>query len=230
MQAGWEERQAKDSTTIHRVMIAIIDYKAGNLTSVQRALNFLGQESVITGDSSIVTQAERIIFPGVGAAGKAMSDLKALKLDQAILSSFTEGKPILGICLGTQIILERSEENDTPCLGLIKGKVRRFPENLSGHQGEKLKVPHMGWNGMELKREHPLFEGVDPGSEFYFVHAYYPDPSDPDNVLGETYYGQRFASVLTLKNLVAVQFHLEKSGRAGLKILSNFCRWDGSET
>lgn len=208
-------------------MIAIIDYEAGNLTSVQRALNFLGQGSIITKDFSKVIKAERIIFPGVGSAGKAMSDLRRLKLDQAILKSHDDGRPILGICLGTQIIMEWSQEGDTRCLGLIKGEVRRFPEDLADHEGRRLKVPHMGWNGVRLKRRHPLFEGVDPESEFYFVHSFYPSPKDPGEVLGETGYGIGFASVLAVKNLVAVQFHLEKSGGPGLRILSNFCRWKG---
>ncbi|MFH1480344.1 MAG: imidazole glycerol phosphate synthase subunit HisH [Pseudomonadota bacterium] len=208
-------------------MIAIIDYKAGNLTSVQRALNHLGCESLITREHSVVSKAEKIIFPGVGAAGKAMADLKDLNLDQAIISAFYDGKPILGICLGTQIIFQWSQENDTQCLGLIKGKVRRFPENMAESGGKRLKVPHMGWNSVDLNWKHPLFEGVDRESEFYFVHAYYPTPSETNAVLGETDYGIRFASVIAVKNLFAVQFHLEKSGRPGLRILSNFCRWNG---
>jgi glutamine amidotransferase len=208
-------------------MIAILDYKAGNLTSVQRALRFLGRESIITDDCSKVSHAERIIFPGVGAAGKAMSDLKRLKLDQALLEFYHNGKPILGICLGAQIILERSQENDTRCLGLIKGEVRRFPQNLEDHGGMKLKVPHMGWNGVELKRNHPLYHGIHPESEFYFVHSYYPAPTEGTEVTGETDYGIRFASFLAKKNLAAVQFHPEKSGRPGLRILFNFCIWDG---
>jgi glutamine amidotransferase len=210
-------------------MIAIIDYKAGNLTSVQRALAHLGHESVVTRDPAQVLGSERVIFPGVGAAGQAMADLKRLKMDQALLRSFALGKPILGICLGTQIIMEWSEENSTACLGIIKGKVRRFPENILDGDGRKLKVPHMGWNRVHMKRDHLLFEGVDPESEFYFVHAYYPSPSNPDNVLGETIYGTAVASVLTSTNLVAVQFHPEKSGRPGLRILSNFCRWRGEQ-
>ncbi|MDY7037582.1 MAG: imidazole glycerol phosphate synthase subunit HisH [Thermodesulfobacteriota bacterium] len=210
-------------------MIAIIDYEAGNLTSVKRALNFMGYESVITSDFTRITKSDRIIFPGVGAAGKAMSNLKSLKLDQAILESFHNGRPILGICLGTQIIMEWSQENDTHCLGLIKGEVRRFPENLTDHEQKRLKVPHMGWNDMKLKRRHPLFEGVDPESEFYFVHSYYPAPTNPDETLGETDYGIGFASVLVVNNLVAMQFHPEKSGRPGLKILSNFCKWNGNK-
>ncbi|MFC1824164.1 imidazole glycerol phosphate synthase subunit HisH [Thermodesulfobacteriota bacterium] len=209
-------------------MIAIIDYNAGNLTSVQRALRFLGRESIITGDSIEITNADRIIFPGVGAAGKAMSDLKRLNIDQALLEAFDKGVPILGICLGTQIIMEWSQENDTACLGIIKGDVHRFSENMQDAEGKGLKVPHMGWNSVNLKSRHPLFEGVDPGSEFYFVHAYYPTPQDSKSVLGETEYGICFASVLKTANLVAVQFHLEKSGRPGLKVLSNFCEWNGA--
>ena len=210
-------------------MIAIIDYEAGNLTSVQRALSFLGQDSVITSDLSQVMQAEKIIFPGVGAAGKAMSDLKRLGLDQALLEAHGAGKPILGICIGTQVIMEWSEENDTECLGLVKGEVRRFQEKMVDDDGRTLKVPHMGWNGVTFKRDHPLFEGVAPESEFYFVHSYYPLPEESGAVLGETDYGSRFASVIAKENLFAVQFHVEKSGRPGLRILSNFCKWSGKE-
>jgi glutamine amidotransferase len=210
-------------------MIAIIDYKAGNLTSVKRALDFLGQDSVVTSDYSEVVEAERIIFPGVGAAGKAIADLKRHRLDQAISEAFDNKRPILGICLGTQIIMEMSEENDTRCMGLIKGEVHRFPECLMDSDGKRLKVPHMGWNRVRLKRRHTLFEGVEPDSEFYFVHSYYPVPSLPEGILGETYYGAWFASVLLSKNLAAVQFHPEKSGRPGLKILANFCKWSGKD-
>jgi glutamine amidotransferase len=210
-------------------MIAIIDYKAGNLTSVKRALDFLGQDSVVTNDSSEVIKAERIIFPGVGAAGKAMVDLKRHGMDQAIREAFGNKKAILGICLGTQIIMEMSREGDTRCLGLIKGEVQRFPDHLTDNNGRRLKVPHMGWNSVRLRRRHPIFEGVTPDSEFYFVHSYYPVPSLSEIILGETYYGDWFASVLLSKNLVAVQFHPEKSGGPGLKILSNFCKWGGED-
>jgi glutamine amidotransferase len=210
-------------------MIAIIDYKAGNLTSVKRALDFLGQDSVVTNDSSEVIKAERIIFPGVGSAGKAMFDLKRHGIDQAIREAFGNKKAILGICLGTQIIMEMSREGDTRCLGLIKGEVQRFPDHLTDNNGRRLKVPHMGWNSVRLRRRHPIFEGVTPDSEFYFVHSYYPVPSLSEIILGETYYGDWFASVLLSKNLVAVQFHPEKSGGPGLKILSNFCKWGGED-
>ena len=208
-------------------MIAIIDYNAGNLTSVKRALDFLGQKSVITSDFSTVVNAERIIFPGVGAAGRAISDLRQRKLDRAILEAFNCGKPILGICLGTQIIMQRSQENNTVCLGLIKGDVKLFSENLSDGRCGRLKVPHMGWNSIRLNKALPLFDGVDPSSEFYFVHSYYPVPDEQDKILGETSYGIQFASVLISKNLIAMQFHPEKSGRPGLRILDNFCRWNG---
>jgi len=208
-------------------MIAIIDYKAGNLTSVQRALDSLGCRSIITRVPGEIAEAERIIFPGVGAAGKAMADLRELKLDRVLIDSFNQGKPILGICLGTQIIMEWSDENKTECLGLIRGNVVRFPEDLRDVHGDRLKVPHMGWNRVNFKRRHPVLEGIDPESEFYFVHSYYPKPADPDQVLGETSHGLSFASVLSNRNLVAVQFHPEKSGRAGLFLLSNFCQWKG---
>lgn len=208
-------------------MIAIIDYRAGNLTSVKRALDFLGQESVITYDYNEIIKADRVIFPGVGAAGKAIADLKERNLDNALKEAFNNKKPILGICLGTQVILESSQENDTECLGLVEGKVVKFPGNLKGPEGRKLKVPHMGWNSVTLKRAHPIFDGISSDSEFYFVHSYYPAPKSEDKVLGETFYGISFSSVIMSDNLVAMQFHPEKSGRPGLKILENFCNWNG---
>lgn len=208
-------------------MIAIIDYKAGNLTSVKRALDFLGQDSIITSDYSTIAGAERVIFPGVGAAGKAVADLKNQKLDFALKEAVNSKKPVLGICLGIQIIMDKSIENDTECLGLVKGEAVRFPDNLMGPEGGKLKVPHMGWNSVEFKKAHPLFDGVQPDSEFYFVHSYYPVPEKPGNILGETFYGISFTSAVISGNLAAVQFHLEKSGKPGLKILENFCNWNG---
>jgi len=192
-------------------MIAIIDYKAGNLTSVKRALDSLGWNSIITNEVSDVINAERVIFPGVGAAGNAISDLKKHNLDKALREVYEMGKPILGICLGTQVIMETSQENNTQCLGLIKGGVKRFPKNLSDSDNKKLKIPHMGWNSVKLSRGHALFEDVSPESEFYFVHAYYPEPSGSNRVLGRTTYGITFASVIASHNLVAVQFHPESA-------------------
>jgi imidazole glycerol-phosphate synthase subunit HisH len=212
-----------------RNMIAIIDYNAGNLTSVKRAMDYLGKKSLITDEYSEIMKAERIIFPGVGAAGRAMSDLKKRKIDKALIEAFGNNKPILGICLGTQIIMETSEENDTRCLGIIKGRVARFKYDPDKPEDAKLKVPHMGWNRVSFRRPHTLFAGIEKDSEFYFVHSYYPVPDNPENILGETDYITGFASVLAAGNLVATQFHPEKSGAPGLKILENFSRWDGED-
>ena len=208
-------------------MVAIIDYKAGNITSVARALENIGQKYAITDDERKLKDASHIIFPGVGAAGEAMAYLRKKQLDNALKNCFSSGKPILGICLGTQIVMERSEENDAECIGLITGSTRRFSERLTSG-GEILKIPHMGWNSVNFKREHTVFAKINPEAEFYFVHSYYPAPSDMDVVLGTTDYGITFCSVLAFKNLVAMQFHPEKSGRPGLQILKNFCAWRGS--
>jgi len=208
-------------------MVAIIDYKAGNITSVARALENIGQKYAITDDERKLKDASHIIFPGVGAAGEAMAYLRKKKLDNALKNCFSSGKPILGICLGTQIVMEHSEENDAECIGLITGSTRRFPERLTSG-GEILKIPHMGWNSVNFKREHTVFAKINPEAEFYFVHSYYPAPSDMNVVLGTTDYGITFCSVLAFKNLVAMQFHPEKSGRPGLQILKNFCAWRGS--
>ncbi|MEW6328293.1 MAG: imidazole glycerol phosphate synthase subunit HisH [Thermodesulfobacteriota bacterium] len=207
-------------------MIAIIDYKAGNLTSVERAVRKLGYPCKVTNEAGDIKNAERIIFPGVGAAGQAMADLKALGLDDLIREAFLERKPVLGICLGTQIIFDYSEENDTTCLGLIPGQVKLFPQPLM-ERDTRLKIPHMGWNGVKIVREHPVFSGVEAGSEFYFVHSYYPVPADDACIVGVTGYGLEFVSAVAYKNLVALQCHPEKSGRVGLRVLDNFCRWDG---
>lgn len=211
---------------VSAVMVSIIDYRAGNLKSVERALNKIGVPCRVTADRKEIGSAERIIFPGVGAAGQAMANLRELSLDRVLLEAFETGKPILGICLGAQIILEMSEENETSCLGLITGSTKRFPETLSSDP-YRLKIPHMGWNGLNIKKRHPVLEGIQPDDEFYFVHSYYPAPSDKDCIMAETNYGITFPSVVGLRNLVAMQFHPEKSGPAGLRILRNFCSWDG---
>lgn len=208
-------------------MIAIIDYRAGNLRSVELAVKKLGFPCRVTHSREEISGSDRVIFPGVGAAGKAMADLGQLGLDEVLRHEFETHKPILGICLGAQIILEVSEENDAQCLGLIKGDVKLFPQPLFSGKNERLKIPHMGWNGLYLHKEHPVLEGIVPSDEFYFVHAYYPAPASDDYVLGTTGYGIKFPSVIGYKSLIAVQFHPEKSGRAGLRILENFCKWDG---
>jgi glutamine amidotransferase len=203
-------------------MLAIIDYQAGNLTSVVRSLGVLGAAGEVTQDPEVVVRAERIIFPGVGAAGAAMAILRELKLDLALRTAMDRGTPILGICLGAQVVLEYSEENGTPCLGLIPGRTRALPRQPG------LKIPHMGWNQVQFLRDHALFRGLPEDAEYYFVHSFYPSPAEDTTVLGVTEHGLRFPSVMGWRNLVATQFHPEKSGRFGLKLLENFLGWDGT--
>lgn len=205
-------------------MIGIIDYQAGNLTSVARALDYLGFKWIISSDPEVLASCERIVFPGVGAAGSAMKSLQRLELDVFLKERFQEGIPLLGICLGTQIILEESMEDEgTKTLGLIPGRVYRFPDPLL-YGEERLKVPHMGWNKVKWIRDHPVIANLDPDFEYYFVHSYYP-VIESELILGMTFYGINFASALAYKNLVAFQFHPEKSGRPGLEILKNFGKW-----
>jgi len=209
-----------------RPMIAIIDYRAGNLTSVQLAFETLEVPSEITNDPGRILEAERVVFPGVGAAGAAMHNLTELELAGAIRSVVARGTPFLGICLGTQIALECSDEDGgIDCLGLLPGRVRLFQPSSRWD-----KVPQMGWNNVQQSRPHPVFESIEDSSEFYFVHSYYPEPTDASCVLGTTEYADVcFASVVGKGNLVATQFHPEKSGKTGLQLLANFCRWDGKE-
>ena len=205
-------------------MIAILDYKAGNQTSVLRALRVLGIPAEITADPHVLLNAEGVIFPGVGAAGQAMGRLCSTGMDK-VLRSVTERKiPLLGICLGCQILLERSEEDgDTPTLGLVRGVCRRFsPDWTDG--GEPIRIPHMGWNTLSVRQNSELLEGVPPDPQVYFVHSYYPDLS-PELVIATCRYGKEFAAVYGRSGLWAVQFHPEKSGPAGLKILENFHRY-----
>jgi glutamine amidotransferase len=203
-------------------VIVVIDYQAGNLTSVVRSLQALGVQGEVTQDPEVVVGAERVIFPGVGAAGKAMATLRGLGLDQALLQCFKQGVPILGICLGAQIILEHSEENDTLCLGLLPGRTRALPRQTG------LKIPHMGWNKVRFLGNHAVFQELPKSAEYYFVHSYYPAPAQAAMVLGVTEHGLEFPSAVGWRNLVATQFHPEKSGRFGLKLLANFLAWDGS--
>jgi imidazole glycerol-phosphate synthase subunit HisH len=204
-------------------MIAIIDYGAGNLTSVRLALDTIAVEATITSDPAVIMKAERIIFPGVGAAGAAMQSLRRLGLEQPLQQVTASGTPFLGICLGTQIIFEHSaEDGGVDCLGLLKGRVVRFqPQN---HWD---KVPQMGWNAVKFTRPHPLTAGIEDNTEFYFVHSYYPQPADINQIIGQTTYaGNAIAAVSGNANIVATQFHPEKSGRAGLQMLHNFINWN----
>jgi len=206
-------------------MIAILDYRAGNLTSVKRALDHLGVASEITADPERLRLAERVIFPGVGAAGATMQALAETGLGEALTEVFQRGDPILGICIGCQVVLNNSQEHQTTCLGLVPGCVNAFPQPLMDETGRRLKVPHMGWNEVRIIRDHPLLAGLPKGSEFYFVHGYYPKPESEDLVYGLTDYGLAFPSIIGRDNLMAIQFHAEKSGRPGLKLLENFISW-----
>jgi len=202
-------------------VIAIIDYEAGNLTSVARALQHIGVECEITGNHDVIRESARVIFPGVGAAGEAMEVIRREGLNGVIREVVAAGTPFLGICLGAQIILDGSEEDGgTPCLGIIPGTARKFG-------GSDIKIPHMGWNDISVTGDHPVFAGVDAKAQFYFVHSYYPVPEKGEDVIAKTDYGVVFASVIGHGNVIATQFHLEKSGRHGLRVLHNFCNWDG---
>jgi imidazole glycerol-phosphate synthase subunit HisH len=205
------------------MIITIVDYGAGNIGSVQRACAETGVQSTVTSDSSVIRNAERIIFPGVGAAPAAMKSLLQKGLVATLRQAFESGIPILGICIGAQVVLNSSEEGDTQCLGLIPGATVRFRL-----KDKTLKVPHMGWNTVKPTKYHPLLDGLDKDDEFYFVHSYYPQPAQQKHIYAVTDYGGEFCCALGDKNLFAVQFHPEKSGRLGLRLLERFTMWDGS--
>ena len=170
-----------------------------------------------------IRNAERVIFPGVGHATTAMAVLKERGFDSALRGAFEQGIPILGICLGSQIVMTHSDEGDTPCLDLVAGDCPRFEL-----EDESLKIPHMGWNAVTVTRSHPILKDLHPGDEFYFVHSYYPRPADAANVYATCEYEIVFPAAIGHKNLFATQFHPEKSGQIGLRLLENFARWDGT--
>jgi imidazole glycerol-phosphate synthase subunit HisH len=203
-------------------MIAIVDYKAGNLTSVAGALEHLGHRCEITDRPERIRAAERVIIPGVGAAGATMENLIALELIDVLREDVARaGKPFLGICIGIQVLLDRSAEDSADCLGIIPGEVVRFPASVDGMP---LKVPQIGWNRVRQSRSHPIFEGVPDNSHFYFVNSYYPVPTDFAVTIATSDHGVQFTAAIARDNVVATQFHLEKSGVAGLRMLDNFCR------
>ncbi len=204
-------------------MLAILDYQAGNQTSVLRALQAQKIDCVITDDSEVLLNADGVIFPGVGAAAQAMEYLTKNKLDTKIKEIVAKKIPLLGLCLGAQILLEFSEESNTKTLGIVEGKCVAFQKNLKDGERE-INIPHMGWNALEIKKESPLFEGINSGDEFYFVHSYY-NVVDSELVLATTNYGLEFASVYGRDGLWAVQCHPEKSGTVGLKLLENFANY-----
>jgi glutamine amidotransferase len=211
--------------------IAVVDYGMGNLRSVAKALEYVAPAKVIavTSDPAAIRAAERVVFPGQGAMPDCMREMDARGLRAPLLEA-ARNKPFLGLCIGLQMLFERSEEGDTPGLGILPGKVIRFPASntLSGH-GEKLKVPHMGWNQVYQAMSHPMWDGIADGSRFYFVHSYYVDTPDQDLVAGTTRYPSSFTCAVARNNIFAVQFHPEKSQSAGLRLLSNFVSWNGAK-
>lgn len=200
--------------------IAIIDYGAGNLRSVQKALQVLGFHAILTKDKSEIKAASGIILPGVGAFDAAISELRKSTFESAIDEVIARNIPFLGICLGYQMLFESSEEGKLKGFSIFKGPVKKF--NFKKTPNESLAIPHMGWNRLLIKHKSPLFSGIESGSMVYFAHSYYPDPEDKMIVSTNTDYGIEFASSISSGNIFGIQFHPEKSGEVGLKILRNF--------
>jgi glutamine amidotransferase len=199
--------------------VVIVDYEAGNLRSVELAVAHLGAGAVTSADPERVRVAQRVIFPGVGGADAAMAVLRSRGLDEALREVYRAGRPMLGICVGCQVIFDSSEEGPTDCLGLVAGQVTRL------QPAPRRKVPHMGWNVVRQRQQHPIVAGIADGARFYFVHSYSVVPEDHRTTVGATRYGREFAAIVAAGNIVATQFHAEKSGRWGLRLLANFLSW-----
>ncbi|MDM7322122.1 MAG: imidazole glycerol phosphate synthase subunit HisH [Gammaproteobacteria bacterium] len=209
--------------------VAVVDYGMGNLRSVAKAIEHVAPAGVrvqVTSNPGELAAADRIVFPGQGAARDCMLELDRRGLRAPLLDA-ARTKPFLGICMGMQVLMEHSEENgNTACLGLYPGEVRFFGHDLKDTTGAKLKIPHMGWNQVWQARPHPILAGIPDGERFYFVHSYHVVPKDPELALGTTDYGIRFVSAIAQGNVIAVQFHPEKSAEAGLSLLRNFLHWN----
>jgi glutamine amidotransferase len=197
--------------------VAIIDYGVGNLRSVEKAFATTGCAAIVSSDESVLRQADRLVLPGVGAFGACMNALTKRGLEEVVRERVAAGTPLLGVCVGMQMLFQESEEfGTTPGLALLRGRVRRFSDTLV--------VPQVGWNQIRQRVSHPLFDGIEDSAFFYFVHSYYCQPAEAAAILGETDYGVAYASVIAHENLCGVQFHPEKSQAAGLRLLSNFAR------
>lgn len=210
--------------------IAVIDYGMGNLHSVASALEHVAPEAevIITSDADVVKASDRVIFPGVGAIRDCMAEIRRLKFDQLVSDVIASGKPVLGICVGMQALMSSSAENGgVECIGQLEGEVKFFGGDLKDEAQERLKVPHMGWNQVRQLGGHPLWNGIEDGSRFYFVHSFYVTAGRPEEVSGRCHYGVDFDVALSHNNLFAVQFHPEKSHTAGLQLLKNFVSWNG---
>jgi glutamine amidotransferase len=210
--------------------VAVIDYGMGNLHSVASALEHVGaMEVVVTHDADIIRRADRVVFPGVGAIRDCMAEIRRLKCDELLTQALTEQHvPVLSICVGLQALMSRSQENDgVDCLDIIPGEVRYFGNPLTDAAGQRLKVPHMGWNEVRQRMDHPLWAGIPDLTRFYFVHSYYVHAQDRSLLAASVEYGVSADAALARDNLFAVQFHPEKSATAGLRLLKNFLNWDG---
>lgn len=214
--------------------IAVIDYGMGNLHSVAKALEHVGRELgqqvevVVTADAAVIANADRVIFPGVGAIRDCMAEILRLDVDQ-IVKDAIQSKPVLAICVGMQALMNSSEENGgVDCLGFLEGEVKYFGDDLRDVHGQRLKVPHMGWNQVRQTLDHPLWKGVPDNSRFYFVHSYYVQTQQQGMVSGIANYGNDFVATLADNNIFATQFHPEKSQTVGLTLLRNFLLWDGT--
>jgi glutamine amidotransferase len=208
--------------------IAVIDYGMGNLRSVSKALEHVAPDALVevTSDPEVVRQSGRVVFPGQGAMPDCMRELDARGLRPAVLDA-ARSKPFLGLCIGLQMLFERSEEGDTPGLGFLPGQVRRFPPGaMKDAHGGKLKVPHMGWNEVMQAKPHALWRGIADANRYYFVHSYYVEADKPELVAGRSIYGFPFTCAVAQDNIFAVQFHPEKSQTAGLALLANFVTWN----
>lgn len=204
-------------------MIAIIDYERGNLRSVQKGFETVGHHAVVTNDPAIIDRATHVVLPGVGAFGDCVNNLQRFGLVEPLRRTIAQDKPFLGICVGFQVLFSESEEFGVhKGLNIFKGKVKRFP---AGSAQASLKIPHMGWNTIQVKRPMPLFEGISPEAHVYFVHSYYVEPEEADVVCTETRYGVPFVSSVTRGKVFACQFHPEKSQKVGLQLLKNFGAW-----
>ena len=211
-------------------IVAVIDYGMGNLHSVASALEHVGADQVlVTHDAQLIRKADHVVFPGVGAMRDCMAEIRRLKCDELLLDVLTaQHKPVLAICVGMQALMTHSQENDgVDCLDIIPGEVRYFGNPLMSDQGQRLKVPHMGWNQVKQVSKHPLWAGIEDNSRFYFVHSYYVDAVDRQLLAGSVEYGVSADAALARDNLFAVQFHPEKSHTAGLQLLRNFVNWNG---
>ncbi|MGM3422828.1 imidazole glycerol phosphate synthase subunit HisH [Pseudomonas benzopyrenica] len=207
--------------------VAVIDYGMGNLHSVAKALEHAGSHQVlVTGDPAVIREADRIVLPGVGAIRDCMAEICRQGIDE-LVREVSQDRPFLGVCVGMQALMQRSEENGgVDCIGLFPGAVRRFPGGMQ-EEGETLKVPHMGWNEVSHVLDHPLWHGIPDRARFYFVHSFYVEAGNPRQVVGRGHYGLDFAAALADGSRFATQFHPEKSADCGLQLYANFLAWDG---